>query len=209
MVAGWHCPDLLTGPGNYLNKNQDAELALQHCRQRRTAVQAGGHIGTWPVYLAARFERVFTFEPEGENFAALVANLADRGIENVFPARGVLGRKARPHQLRLSTKSTGQHRIGKGVRVPGFTIDGLGLDQLDAIFLDVEGFEVPALQGALRTIERCQPVIMAEENKRAIDQGYRIGDLARLLRPLGYRKVEAVNEDLVFAPLDRNNANLP
>lgn len=199
MVAGWHCPDLLTGPGNYLNKNKDAEFALAHCKRRRTAVQAGGHIGTWPVMLAGLFDQVVTFEPERDNFTALVANLAERTEGNVFPVRGVLGIRRGPIGLRISPKSTGQHRIGKGAVVQAFRIDDLGLSDCDAIFLDVEGFEVPALQGAKSTIERCRPVIMAEENKRAVDQGYRIGDLERLLRPLGYSKVAEINEDLVFS----------
>ena len=200
FVHGWHCPDLLSGPGNYLGKNKDAELALQRLTGNRTAIQAGGHIGTWPVYLAPRFDRVMTFEPEPQNFACLELNLADRGIANVTARRGVLAHKAREHRLHLSPKSTGQHRIGKGIVVEGFTIDGLELADVDAIFLDVEGYEVAALRGALRTIERSRPVIMVEENRRARDHGFQLGDVGRLLHPLGYRKVAEVNEDLVFAP---------
>lgn len=200
LVADWHCPDLLTGPGNYLNKTGDAQLALAHCRHRRTAVQAGGHIGTWPVMLAAEFSQVLTFEPDFENFACLVRNLAERQLPRVFAARGILGKSRGPHSLRQSIKSTGQHRVGRGESVPCYRIDDLGLPDLDAIFLDVEGFEIPALLGAQSTVERCKPVIMAEENRRSFDQGFRLGDLERLLHGWGYRKVAAVNEDLVFAP---------
>lgn len=200
IAAGWHCPDLLSGPGNYLNKNGDAEHALAHCKRRRATIQAGGHIGTWPVMLSGLFDQVFTFEPERDNFTALVANLAERSTGNVFPARGVLGHRRRPVGLRKSAKSTGQHRVGEGERVPTFRIDDLGLNDVDAIFLDVEGFEIPALRGAERTIASSRPVIMAEENRRALDHGFAIGDLERLLSGWGYRKVAAVNEDLIFAP---------
>lgn len=200
IVSGWHCPDLLSGPGNYLNKNGDAELALAHCTRRRSAIQAGGHIGTWPVMLSPLFERVFTFEPDRDNFTALAANLAERTAGNVFPVRGILGKKRRLHGLHQSVKSTGQHRVGTGPLVPAFRIDDLGLEDLDAIFLDVEGFEIPALMGAEETIRRCRPVIMAEENRRAFDQGFRLGDIARLLAPLGYRKVAEIHEDIVFIP---------
>jgi FkbM family methyltransferase len=199
-VAGWHCPDLLSGPGNYLNKNGDARGALDLLTASRTAIQAGGHIGTWPVILSPIFRQVVTFEPEAENFACLAANLAERTPGNVFPVRGVLAEQKGPLQLRVSPKSTGQHRIGEGIFVPAFRIDDLGLDDVDAIFLDVEGFEIPALQGARKTIARSRPVIMAEENRRTVDQGFRIGDLERLLRGWGYRKVAAINEDLIFAP---------
>jgi len=200
VVHGWHCPDILSGPGNYLNKTGDSEHALQHVKKRRSVVQAGGHIGGWPVMLAPLFERVFTFEPDFENFSCLAANLAQRTAGNVFPVRGVLGNERGPTGLHKSSKSTGQHRVGKGQLVPTFRIDDLGLVDLDAIFLNLEAFEIPALRGALKTIERCRPVIMAEENRRVHEQGFQIGDLGRLLTPLGYRKVAAVNEDLVFHP---------
>ncbi len=200
VIAGWHCPDLLSGPGSYLNKNVDAELALAHCKRRRTAIQAGGHIGTWPVMLAGLFDTVFTFEPEAANFTCLVRNLDDRQLTNVFSARGVLGHRRRPVGLLVSPKSTGQHRVGEGARVPSYRIDDLGLDDVDAIFLDVEGSEINALRGAERTIEKCRPVIMAEENRRARNQGFEIGDLGRLLNGWGYSKVAEVNEDLIFSP---------
>lgn len=200
IVAGWHCPDLLSGPGNYLSKNVDAQRAFTHVRKWRTAVQAGGHIGTWPVMLGALFQTVVTFEPEADNFTCLVANLSERSKGNVFPVRGCVGRKRAPVGLRKSAKSTGQHRVGTGEMVPCFRIDDLGFADLDALFLDVEGFEVAALQGAHRTLERCRPVVMVEENRRCLDQGFQLGDAGRLLERLGYRKVAAVNEDLVFAP---------
>lgn len=200
IVADWHCPDLLSGPGNYLSKNPDAELALKLTMGRRTAVQAGGHIGTWPVMLGKLFDQVFTFEPEADNFTCLVRNLSDRGLDNVFPIRGVVGQKRRPLGLKVSPKSTGQHKIGPGPRVPCFRIDDLGLDDVDAIFLDVEGFEIPALRGAADTIARSRPVIMVEENVRVVEQGFKIGDVGRLLETWGYRKVAEINEDLVFSP---------
>lgn len=200
FVHGWACPDLLTGPGNYLRFNKDAEVALAHVTGLDTAIQAGGHIGTWPVMLSGRFRRVLTFEPDFENFEALSRNLSDRKLDNVFPARGVLGHKRGMIGLRKSPKSTGQHRVGKGDLVPRYRIDDLDLPAVDAIFLDVEGYEIQALQGAETTVKRCRPVIMAEENVRCRDQGHELGDLERLLDGWGYSKVAAVNADLVFAP---------
>lgn len=203
VTAGWHCPDLLSGPGNYLNKNKDADHAFAHVKNWRTVVQAGGHIGTWPVMLAGKFDRVITFEPERENFVCLVRNCEERTAGNVFAARGVLGNKRRPVKLAKSEKSTGQHHVStgdKGELVPSYRIDDLGLTMCDAIFLDVEGFEFAALQGAADTLNRWRPVVMAEENRRGLAYGHRAGDLERLLQEFGYRKVAAVNEDLVFAP---------
>jgi FkbM family methyltransferase len=199
VVDGWMCPDLLSGPGSYLGRCADVDLAVRRVSGRQVAIQAGGHIGTVPCYLAGQFKRVYTFEPDPENFAALAANCHARHPGRIWCAQGVLGNKRRPVGLRTSTKSTGQHRVAKGGgHVPTYRIDDLGLDDVGAIFLDVEGFEIPALQGAHDTIQRCQPVIMAELNKRAVEQGFRLGDLAALMALEGYSQAAAIADDLVF-----------
>lgn len=41
-------------------------------------------------------------------------------------------------------------------------IDCLGLEQLDFIKLDVEGYETKAINGGMNTITKCRPVIVLE-----------------------------------------------
>lgn len=200
IVAGWWCPQLLSGPGSYLGRCPHADLGIAKAPGRRVAIQAGGHIGTVPVHLAASFATVYTFEPDPENFAALAANAYARAPGRIFCAQGVLGQRRAPVAMNTSAKSTGQHRVKPGAvgEVPTYRIDDLGLSVCDAIFLDVEGFEIPALTGAEKTLERCRPVVMAEENKRAVNQGFAIGDLAAWLALRGYRLAGAIADDLVF-----------
>lgn len=208
IVEGWHCPDLLSGPGKYMRRAiEDAPKAFEHCKQRRVAIQAGGHVGTWPVFLSQHFERVYTFEPTGENFRCLVRNVEEHA-ENpnaIFAARGALGHKRRPIDMVISGKSTGQHRArypseNKVGSVPVYLIDDLNLPTVDAIFLDLEGFENFALRGAIETLKQHRPVVMAENNKRCIDQGFGLGDLEVFMRCAGYRLVADVFEDLIFVP---------
>lgn len=208
IVDGWHCPDLLSGPGKYARRaREDVPLALEHCRQRRVAIQAGGHVGTWPIYLSHHFETVYTFEPAPENFDCLVRNIAAhaRAPAAVFAARGALGDARGPIELYISGKSTGQHRVRKGDpaalgTVPTYRIDDLELPIVDAIFLDLEGFEGHAVRGAIETIRRHRPVVMAENNSRAREQGFRPDALEKFFAKLGYRKVVEINEDVIFVP---------
>ena len=48
--------------------------AVGYCTQHRTAIQAGGNAGMYPVELANHFSRIFTFEPEPLNFFCLERN---------------------------------------------------------------------------------------------------------------------------------------
>lgn len=197
LIDGWLIPDLLSGPGNYLRRWHEIEPYIADVMPKRTAIQAGGHIGIWPKMLGAMFERVYCFEPDAENFRALAHNVTDG---HVFPARGFLGNERGPRGLHRSQKSTGQHFVhGKG-DIPTFRIDDLGLDDVDLICLDVEGFEIPALKGARCTIDACRPIIIAEENRRCQTQGFAIGELAETLGTLGYKVGGAVGEDLIFEP---------
>lgn len=209
IVEGWQCPDLLSGPNKYARRaREDAPVAIEECWSRRVAIQAGGHIGTWPVFLSTRFETVYTFEPAPENWLCLTTNLATfvQGPERVFPFRAAVSQHGGPVEMHISGKSTGQHVAkileGKGVvgTVPSIRIDDLALPICDAIFLDLEGFENFALRGAKETIARCRPVLMVENNKRAIRQGFTLDDVPKLLKAWGYQLKAVVNEDMVFTP---------
>lgn len=58
------------------------------------------------------------------------------------------------------------------------TIDSLGIDDLSLIQLDVEGHELEALKGAVRSIEKNQPEIMIEDNNN---------DCSAFLESVAYR----------------------
>lgn len=208
IVEGWHCPDLLNGAGKYLERaKEDGIQTVKLARKRRVAIQAGGHVGTWPCFLSHHFETIYTFEPTPDNFDCLIRNIAVHasGPERVFAARGALGDKRGPIDMVMSGKSTGQHRARypaeKGLgSVPIYRIDDLALPTVDALFLDLEGYEAHALAGALDTLARCRPVVMAENNKRANDQGFKLAYLEGFMSEAGYRVHSRVGEDIIFLP---------
>ncbi len=195
-AGGWWTPDFMTGPAAYLTRALGLKEHNGRARNHRVAVQAGGHIGIYPVILAECFERVYTFEPEWRNFACLARNAA---APNIFAMRAVLGNQRGGINMRIYPRSSGGHQVGDaGGPTPTIRIDDLQLDQCDALHIDVEGCEIPVLCGALETIERCQPLIVAEENKKLLGYGRRYGDIEKLLEPFGYRLVCRSGEDIVL-----------
>jgi FkbM family methyltransferase len=197
LVDGWWVPDVMTSAGSHLGRCAASMAHLQRVPVRRVAVQAGGHVGTYPRALAEYFGLVYTFEPEAENFRCLCRNL--EGLDHVFAARGVLGNVRGRVDLKVHPKNTGRHQvIGTDGDVPVYRVDDLALGCCDALFLDVEGFEVPVLEGARKTLERCRPLVVAEENVRCRDYGRRFGDIEAFLAPFGYRLVDRQGEDIVM-----------
>lgn len=198
MIANLWCPEIMSGPHAYMRRSKSLDDQIALCPQRRTCVQAGGHIGIYPIKLAQHFEEVYTFEPELENFSCLQLNT--KHLDNVVRNNSFLGSDSQKRELRKHSKSTGGHQTGEpaSTGITTTAIDEYKFIFLDAIFLDVEGFEIEILRGALDTIKRCHPLLVLEENGKGKRYGAAVGDLASMMRPYGYRLVASEGEDIVL-----------
>jgi len=64
----------------------------------------------------------------------------------------------------------------------------IGFTRLDLLKIDIEGGELPCLQGGLETVRRFLPVIAIEvQDRSSLAAGYHGRDILALLEPLGYR----------------------
>jgi len=170
-------------------------------RPRRTAVQAGGNVGLWPLRMARDFARVFTFEPEPVSREVLEANIRDmRRPEDgqIIVSECALGDTF--GAVGIGRKSLGSHKIQPaGAGVNQITIDSLKLDDLDLLQLDVEGYEWHALAGAVDTIGRCRPLIQVELRGFTKNYGKTDTEVWDLLGSLGYRLAsQQPGSDFVF-----------
>lgn len=167
------------------------DAAIKVCGERkRTAVQAGGNIGLWPLRLAKYFQRVITFEPEPYSFDCLTANVKSLGIECHRKALGAV-----PMLCGIERRSLGSHRIIQGVSVQMIPLDSLQLRDVDLLQLDIEGTEHAALMGAQLTVTRCRPVVMLELLSSAAEKA-----CAEFLRGHSYKLHRCFERDCIFVP---------
>lgn len=170
---------------------------LPYVRDRRTAVDAGAHIGLWSAQLAPLFGTVYAFEPVEENFVCLKQNVRD---ENVYRLYMALGDAA--GQVEMSLPPGGNSGCWYALPSPGVpvvTLDSLRLEDVDLIKIDVEGNEGKVLLGASRTIAASSPVVMFEDN--GVGQKYfgeRWVDPKSVLRRYDYRPVKRVRKDEIW-----------
>jgi FkbM family methyltransferase len=206
LVDGWYITDEDVAKNHHPVRYQMAkdirviDAALRHIVGRDCVIQAGARIGLWPKTLAQHFRRVIAFEPETRNYECAKLNLAD--CDNVELHKAALGAEHYVAWLAYSGEQTGSHWLQEAKPVNGEqceirVIDDLGLSP-DAIFLDVEGFELNALEGARNTIAACKPVLVLEENSARERYGFAKGALATWLRPFGYVVADRVGKDLIF-----------
>lgn len=150
-----------------------------HRLMQRLLPERGGdlvHAGTFfgdmlPTFAAACAGRVYAFEPVLESYILAKLCLIHNEINNVALFNAGLGDAL--GIVHMSTEGGGGRHRGGSSRIAEtgqvttlFAIDLLPIERLAVIQLDVEGHELPALQGADQTIARHRPVIMVEDNKR-------------------------------------------
>lgn len=166
-----------------------AELVSMTAR-RGVAVQAGGNLGIYPKFLARHFDVVYTFEPAPAIFPLLVQNAPEPNIVRFQAALDEVHTGVTMSQTRRDHKPDAHEGITH-VAGPGdirtLRLDDLELPSCDLLALDLEGWELHALQGATATIARCRPVLSVEVNKNAQYAGVVPEDLRSFLRSLGYR----------------------
>jgi len=174
--------------------------------RRRVVVQAGGHLGIWPKFLSRYFVSVWTFEPSPALFPRLVANAPEDNIYRVQAAlsdthAGVTLSDAR-RDGKLGPGHEGLTHVAGPGPVPSLRLDALKLAELDLLCLDLEGWELYALRGAIDTLTRCRPVVSVEINKQAALAGVDPADVRALLAALDYGPAATLGSDEVFTPLE-------
>ena len=176
-------------------------------------VHAGTYFGDFlPGVSQACQGKVWAFEPNLENYRCAQVTLLLNDITNVELFRSGLG-AGRDNRPLLTADPDGLARGGSSKIVSGETptlgqiemVPMVSIDdaipsgrRVSIIQLDVEGHEQPALAGALKTINRCRPVILveilAESNLLSADW------FAQNILALGYRMTGTIHGNAVLFP---------
>jgi FkbM family methyltransferase len=175
---------------------ESTERVLKHVSSFDVCVQAGGNIGLFPSFYAKHFDVVYTFEPEPLNFFCLSNNVKDF---NVIKTQACLGNNRNYVSLEMPKKDNcGTHRVsGEGI-IPTTTVDNMRLSACDLIHLDIEGYEMFALQGAAKTIHRYKPVVCLEMNRAFKKYNVKENAVYKFMDAMDYYPVDQINQDIVF-----------
>lgn len=150
---------------------------------------------------------LWAFEPNPENYQCALATIAINGLTNVKIQNAGLGSSM--GELPMAVADQNGRGMGGASRIVdaanaspnGFvTVPILALDaslpverQVSIIQLDVEGFEKPALTGAMETIRRCMPILILENlpEEEWVSEN---------ILALGYRFSGKLHENTVLLP---------
>lgn len=174
-------------------------------------VHAGTFFGDFIPALARSREPgaiVWAFEPNRENYRCASITIELNDLENVVLTHAGLSRRNDTALLATSDRKGvalggGSQLIDDPSSAEGLSNEQVNLVAIDEVVsgdrsvaviqLDVEGHEQEALAGAMRTIERCRPLIVLET--LPADSW-----VAEQLVPLGYRVAETIDANTVLRP---------
>lgn len=164
----------------------------------KNVIHAGGNMGIYALEFAKQCENVYVFEPADENFSALALNCAM--TENIFLYKAALGNNHETINVVNETedKQCGAWKVKGNGKIPTLKIDDLNLNDVSIIHLDIEGYELYAIQGATNTIKRCRPLLSFEVLNHNIQYGYTQTQLFDYVISLGYKTSKQVGNEIIF-----------
>jgi len=165
--------------------------ALTFVKQREVFVDIGAHCGLWSMQAEQDFASIVAFEPHPVHGAIYPFNLkSDRWILH----RCALGAEAGFVRLDTETGSSGNTHVAAatqesdpGVGIAMHPLDSFGLERIDLLKIDTEGYELPIVVGATDTLRRCRPVVVIEQKgKEADNRGRPANEALAFLSDLGF-----------------------
>lgn len=181
---------------NYQQSSLD--LALSEIKNFEQAIDIGANVGLHSVRFAQKFKEVISFEPTSYNFECLTHNCTP--FKNIRLENCGLGEVTADEIISVpaDTDNCGAFSIVDFKTYSGnliqesITIKSLDEFNLSPTFIkiDTQGYEINVLRGAVNTITRSKPVILAEcENKK------QFSEVNEFLVSLGYKFVNSIKKD--------------
>lgn len=182
--------------GKPFTQNKCLTTFIEHCKTKNLKfnhiLDIGAWVGTWSLSMNEFCGRVVAFEPDKVHYECLVKNVP----EDIETHQLAVGSEQKMISLSEDDFTQSKRVIGEGT-IPMVTIDSLGLEDIDLIKIDVEGYEMEVLKGAEDTLKGVK-YIMIELNSNTKKYGSSNSKIEKHLKSLGFKSLIKQWPDQVF-----------
>ena len=205
------------------------------CKKGMTVFDIGANVGCHTLRLAKLVGpegKVFAFEPMEWAFSKLKRNVELNNFSNLTLEKIALSNEnAEKQEVHFAcswplsgVEISKLHPVHSGYRMKDVVdflrfddyIEKLGINRIDLIKLDVDGYEFKIIQGAIETLKLYKPVLIIELGIYSLNEaGDKIEDLVSLLSRLeykfyseGYFKLYPSTEMMINSIPDRATINV-
>ena len=182
--------------GQPFTQNKCLEKFLNYCENKdkkfNHILDIGAWVGTWSMAMNKHCGRVVAFEPDPLHYECLVKNVT----EDVETHQLAVGQEQKMISLSNDDFTQSKRVVGEGA-IPMVTVDSLGMDDVDLIKIDVEGYEMEVLKGATETLKNTQ-YLMIELNNNTKKYGSNNIAVEKFIASLGFKVLMEHWPDKVF-----------
>ena len=191
VIDGNHSqPTLINDTTGRYRQEQQRTNALRYVESKRNCIDIGSHVGLWTRELASKFEQVYCFEPNPVFIECFKKNITETNVQ-LFQ----YGLSNNEHTASMKeTNSTMMNDEPGSIQCR--TLDSFNLNNIDFIKIDVDGFEVKVLSGAIETITRNKPAINIEMKKEK--RPYICMEIRKILGGLSYYPRRRTRSDIIW-----------
>jgi len=186
-----------------------ADLLTKHCKVNTTAVDMGAYIGTHTMSLVDAVGakgNVVTFEPQPWAYKGIKKTLAKNKIKNCRVINAGLSDKKGKIQFCsdgsgsssvCTERSPSKKKWVEVYDIPIVTLDSYNLQNVSIMKVDVEGHELNALMGSMKTIESSKPVILLEVWRKRTNRFQKIKEF---METINYKIKHISADDFICVP---------
>jgi FkbM family methyltransferase len=180
----------------------------EYLKKDSVIIEVGANIGSHTLYFSSISRQVFAFEPQLFLFEQLCGNLALNYCRNVTPINmAVYDKRARfsfPEVDFYKPNSAGSLGVTEDDNgaVESCLIDDYDFPIVNFIKIDTQGSDLRVLKGAIKTIEKHQPLIVFEvEREDLLDKHEtKESDFVDFFNQLGYALLKTEHSDYLALP---------
>ena len=201
----------IDGKRTYQYHKLEAAMRHQPKDRRGVALDIGGHVGLWAMWMVRLFDHVEAFEPvplfydifpfnvDMERCTLHLHALADAPdtISITVPLEQTGGAHVSARNpVNVKYNPAGESDTWHGIKV--VTLDSLEFEAVDFIKIDVEGWEPKVLRGGEKTIRHHKPNIIVECKGNDTAYGEARNAAVTLLESWGMRQLQVLSGDFIM-----------
>jgi FkbM family methyltransferase len=196
---------------------ESRDIALSYVTNFETAIDIGAHIGISVLHWEEKFNKIYAYEPMLDHFNCLIENTKNFSqIESfnyaISNSNAILKgtyrtlKNSGSFQLVDNDYQQPSKKLPRKLydiethRLDEFSFNGVGL-----IKIDVEGWELEVLKGAINTINKHRPVLLIEftggNSKKSLHK-YNVDEYYEIINSLKYKPVSVNGDDTIYISRD-------
>jgi FkbM family methyltransferase len=190
-----------------LHEFEDMSFVLHYLNETHLFLDVGANVGCYSLLAASKGSSVIAFEPDYTSVSALNVNRCINDFEKkITVVRAAVGDHVGITNFseKLDTVNHVLDPTDKnGTQVELVSIDSLNLDNANTVIkIDVEGYEMQVLNGALECLLRQVLVVIVETNNSNLNYGSTNSAIFQKLNNLGFN-------GFTYEPFSRSLHSVP